>query len=94
MLRRQARERREYLFQKASLAQELVRMYGHVGGEIDIDEAQSVFSSKWKKRRLYDRMQYGIAKKGRAADALRAKREAIDKAEAKQRRAARKAGER
>jgi len=38
----------------ATLAYELVRMYGHEGGEIDIDEAYSIMSSKWKKRRLYD----------------------------------------
>ena len=32
-----------------------------------------------KKRKLYDRMQYGIQKKKEAADVLRKKREALDK---------------
>jgi len=55
-------------------------------GALDADEERrlAIIMMSKKKRKLYERMQYGIQKKAAAASRLRTKRAALD-AEAEQR---------
>jgi len=52
-------------------------------GKVSEDKALAMMMMSRKKRRLYDRMQYGINKKAEAEQKLQAKRDAIDAAAVK-----------